>query len=329
MNLPEIKAKKDAINFISQFGGVNKGLNISNNEFEDMQNMSNDYFPVIATRKKRGIIKTLTKCQGVCSGDRLTYIDDDVLYYNDSPVLTLSAGQERQIVRMGAYICIFPDGIVYNTITDEVETIENTVTTTSTVTMRMCKLDGTEFDSDNTHIGDQAPEDPSEKPYWLDTSSSPVILKIWSDSYSMWTSVATTYVKISSTGIGTGFKAYDSVKFSGLVIKGFNDYDFNQNLIVYAAGEDYLIVAGLIDLYYTQEAEVTAKRELPLMDFVCEMDNRLYGCRYGLNNAGEFVNEVYASKIGDPTNWNAFAGLDSDSYAARSEEHTSELQSRI
>jgi hypothetical protein len=40
------------------------------------------------------------------------------------------------------------------------------------------------------------------------------------------------------------------------------------------------------------------------MDFVCEHQNRIYGCRYGKNLKGEFVNEIYASKLGDPTNWN-------------------------
>lgn len=317
MALPKLISKKDQLQVVQQFQGVNKGLHISEGEFSDMKNMSNDYFPVLGTRKKRGIINTLTKPMGICGGDTLIYVDDNKLYIDNSLVLQLDeTNKERQLVRMGAYLCIFPDGLVYNVISHESQSIENTTVTSTTVTMRMCKLDGTEFTNVNTHIGDTEPADKTTQPYWLDTSSEPVILKMWSDTYSMWTSVATTYVKIASTGIGEGFKEYDSVKVSGITVKGYNDYDFNDTLIVYAADTDYIIVAGLIDLYHTQTEPVTVKRELPIMDYVCELDNRLWGCRYGLNNDGEFVNEVYGSKLGDPTNWYSFPGLNGDSYIA-------------
>lgn len=318
--LKQTKATQDKLNVITQFGGVNFGLQIGDNECEDMVNMTNDFFPVLANRRKRGIITTLEKPMGVCGGDKLAYVDDNKLYYDSSKVLDLATtNAERQLVMMGAYLCVFPDGVVYNTISKQSETITNSNTTTTAITMSMCKLDGTAFTTNNTFIQDTEPTATSTKIYWLDTSQpDAVILKMWSDTYSMWTSVATTYVKIEATGIGAGFKEYDSVKVSGIKIKGYNDYDFNDTLIVYACGDDYIIVAGLMDLYYTQASTdpVTVSRELPLMDYVCELNNRIYGCRYGLNNAGEFVNEIYASKLGDPTNWNAFPGLTSDSYIA-------------
>lgn len=309
------REKAEVINI---FAGLNKGLNIGAGEFSAMKNMTNDYYPVFGNRKKRGIIDTFDNPMGVVGGDKLSYVDDNKLYYNQTYLMDLAAtNKERALVMMGAYLCVFPDGVVYNTITEQSENIENTRTTTSTVTMRMCKLDGTEFTSANTHIGTTAPQDTTTYPYWLDTSvEDAVILKMWSSTYSMWTSVATTYVKIESTDIGKGFKEYDSVKISGINIKGYNDYEFNDTLIVYACDDDYIIVAGLMDLYYTQNDPVTVKRELPKMDYICEFNNRLYGCRYGLNNNGEFVNEIYASKLGDPTNWFAYQGLSSDSYAA-------------
>ncbi len=315
--LPKLSVKNNQLQVVSEFGGINKGLYISDSEFEDMQNMTNDFYPVLGTRKKRGIITTLTKPMGICGGAKLIYVDDNDLYIDSSLTLELEkTDKERQLIMMGALLCIFPDGIVYNTITGEETSIQNVTTTTDTVTMRMCKLDGTEFSGSNTHIGTTEPQDKTTYPYWLDTSSEPVILKMWSSTYSMWTSVATTYVKISSPGIGEGFKEYDSVKVSGITVKGYNDYDFNDTLIVYACDTDYIIVAGLIDLYHIQNETVTVSRELPAMDYICELDNRLWGCRYGYNNAGEFVNEVYGCKLGDPTNWNSFPGLNGDSYIA-------------
>ena len=318
MRLPQLTYKTDKLSVTNAFGGLNKGLSIPENEFEDMQNMTNDYYPVFGNRKRRGIITTLTKPMGFCGGENLSYVDDNKLYLHQNYVMDLAeTDEERQLVMMGVYLCIFPDGIVYNTITGQATNIENTVTTSSTVTMRMCKLDGTELTSSNTYIGTTAPSSTSTIKYWIDTSdSNNVIMKMWSDTYSMWTSVATTYVKISATGIGVGFKEYDAVKFSGIGIRGYNDYNFNDTLIIYGRGDNYLIVAGLFNLNYTQNTPVTAQRELPKMDFVCEMNNRLFGCRYGESNDGQFVNEVYASKLGDPTNWYSYAGLTSDSFTA-------------
>jgi hypothetical protein len=52
------------------------------------------------------------------------------------------------------------------------------------------------------------------------------------------------------------------------------------------------------------------------MDFIVESENRLWGCRYGEDNNGNIVNEIYASKLGDFKNWNCFMGISTDSYAA-------------
>jgi hypothetical protein len=324
MQLPVLRTSnnsKEKLAVISAFSGVNKNIRIADGEFSNMHNMTNDYYPAFGNRKKRGIIDTFVNPMGVCGGDKLAYVDDNQLFYDFAKVMDLAeTNEERQLVMMGAYLCVFPDGVVYNTVTREIQEIENINTTTAAITMAMCTLDGTSFDTSNTFVQSSEPTAlPPDKIYWLDTSKpDSVILKMWSETYSMWTSYPTTYVKISSEGIGAGFKEYDSVKISGIRIKGYNDYDFNDNLIVYAADDDYIIVAGLMDLLYTQSAEfpVTVKRELPKLDFVCEYNNRIYGCRYGDNNDGEFVNEVYASKLGDPTNWFNFAGLAGDSYIA-------------
>lgn len=309
---------KEKAEVVNRFLGLNKGLNIGAGEFSKMYNMTNDYYPVFGNRKKRGILGSFTNPMGVVGGDKLSYVDNNKLYYNSAYVMDLEVtNAERTLVIMGAYLCVFPDGVVYNTVSGQSETIENTQTTSSTVTMQMCKLDGTNFTSSNTHIGTTAPSDTTTYPYWLDTSTEDaVVLKMWSSTYSMWTTVSTTYVKISATDIGKGFKEYDSVKISGIEIKGYNDYEFNDTLIIYGCDDDYIIVVGLMDLLYTQSTPVTVKRQLPKMDYVCEFNNRLFGCRYGLNNDNEFVNEIYASKLGDPTNWFAYQGLATDSYAA-------------
>ena len=49
-------------------------------------------------------------------------------------------------------------------------------------------------------------------------------------------------------------------------------------------------------------------RKLPEMDFICESGNRIWGCN-------SEKNEIYASKLGDPKNFNSFMGISTDSYA--------------
>jgi hypothetical protein len=55
-----------------------------------------------------------------------------------------------------------------------------------------------------------------------------------------------------------------------------------------------------------EEAGVTIKREVPDMDYLCTANNRLWGCK---------GDTIYASKLGDPFNFNVFDGLSTDSYS--------------
>lgn len=51
---------------------------------------------------------------------------------------------------------------------------------------------------------------------------------------------------------------------------------------------------------------VTVSRKVPALRFACENENRLWGCD---------SDTIYASKPGDPFNWNVFDGISTDSWA--------------
>jgi hypothetical protein len=53
--------------------------------------------------------------------------------------------------------------------------------------------------------------------------------------------------------------------------------------------------------------------KIPIMDFVIESQNRLWGCRYGPDHDGNFVNEIYASEWGNFKSWNKLDGISTDS----------------
>lgn len=312
MRLPEIRSKQTQIQMIDSFGGYNHNLQIGDQEFYEMENMTSDYLPVMGNRPKRVIVDTLVNPMGMIGHDKIYYIDDDELYYNGSKILDLDTlTVERTMLMMGAYLVIFPDKVMYNTETKELSELENSVTTKTAPTFTLCRMDGTKYDDAETYTGDDEPDKDVYK-YWIDTSQDTVVMKVWIETTAQWTSVGTTYVKIESKDIGKGFKKEDAVELSGVDTDReeiYNNYDFNTTNILFDCGDDYLVVVGLINKHFTNRRYIQAKRVLPKLDYVCEYNNRLWGC-------SSEDHEIYCSKLGDPKNWRSYRGIASDSFAA-------------
>ncbi|MBO7251521.1 MAG: hypothetical protein J6V25_02720, partial [Oscillospiraceae bacterium] len=161
-----------------------------------------------------------------------------------------------------------------------------------------------------------APENPENATLWIDTSSTPNVLKQWSESSGQWVSMVTTYIKIQTGGIGAQFAVGDGIMISGLKDQESQISALEGAAIIQDKGDDYIVVIGILDKTTTISEKVTIKRTMPVMDYIIECNNRLWGCRYGLDDNGEFVNRLYASKLGDFKNWNCFAGVSTDSYYA-------------
>lgn len=313
MELPRLISKASSIGMLSAFAGYNHNLRIRDGEFYDMQNLTADNYPVLSIRDKRAIIETLSEPKGIFGCKKIVYVDSNKLYYDQEFVSDLKeeySGCERKFAMMGAFLCVFPDKITYNTHTGEIEEMENSVTTSEAPTFNLCKLDETEFDDTNTYTGTETPDNTKYK-YWIDTSVETVVIKMWSENTAEWISVGTTYVKVKATGIGSGFAEYDAVTFSGVDNNEniYNGYDFNQSNILYKVSDDYVVIVGFINKAFINSKNITLKRNVPDMDFVAEMDNRIWGC-------SSENHEIYACKQGDPKNWYCYMGLASDSYAA-------------
>lgn len=58
---------------------------------------------------------------------------------------------------------------------------------------------------------------------------------------------------------------------------------------------------------------VNIQQAIPSIDYMCEADNRLWGCRYGDDGSGNFVNEIYCSARGDFFRWIQGAADNDDS----------------
>jgi hypothetical protein len=323
MEYPTLNVKQKSRQMSDAFLGYNHNLRINESEFYDMKNMTSDYYPVLAPRKKRGVYQDGIKANGMIAKDKLCYVDGTAFVIGDERIeMELSEGP-KDLISMGAYVIIMPDRKYISTIKKndaedyEQGDIDTEFTTTSDVKFTLCTITGDSYYEEGKEPpqGETAPENPNNGDLWIDTSSTPHTLKKFSKANEMWVSIATTYIKITSTGIGKNFKQYDGVKISGIAVEALKG--LNSAHALWGCGDDYLIVTGILDEVATQTVEqgaITIARRMPVMDFIVESNNRLWGCRYGANDEGEVVNEIYACKLGDFKNWNCFMNLSTDSY---------------
>jgi len=315
MRYPQLKPVPSQRRTVDAFGGYNHNLRIGDGEFYDMQNLSSDLYPVLSPRSRRGFYARPASPQGLIAKQELCYVDAGSFVLRQTPIpmdlSTAAADCPKQLVSMGAYVIILPDKKYINTADPEDRgDIEACFTAASTVKVTLCTESGEGIE--NVTVSPAAPEDPENLSWWLDTSATPHCLKQYGAESGSWVTAVSTFAKLTAAGIGSAFREGDGITLSGITAAE----DLNGTAVIHSRGEDYLVIPGLPERAATQEGGVTVARQMPLMDFVIECGNRLWGCRYGENSRGETVNELYASALGDFKNWNVFRGLSTDSYCA-------------
>lgn len=261
-----------------------------------MTNMAADEAPMMAPRKRRRLIRQISGGKTLLGGGTLSWIEDGALYYGG---LKVADGIEHgdQLVRMGAYLIVWPDKIVYNTHTHELTRMDYTWTGNG-VHVRPCMLSG----QDMQYVsGDTEPDNPVDGMYWLNT----LVGGMYQYLQGTWTGIDTVYSRIECLGIGQGLKDYDVV-----TIAGMDDPNFNLDAAtVYARGDDYIVIATGVIVDFENDGEVTVSRTAPELDAIVESGNRLWGY-------SNLTHEIRGCKLGDPTNWNSYLGISTDSYAA-------------
>ena len=317
--LPQLDYEYNERSVTDVFAGYDHRLKIADGALFDMENMSSAQYPLLANRKKRGAVRHMAAPGGILAKEKLAWVDGGVLFYDgaETGVKGLSAG-EKQMVSMGAYLCIFPDKVYFNTADPEdYGSMEASYRSGGTVRYSLCHADGTPYEA--VTAAEEAPEEPANAQLWIDTSGSTHVLMEWSSVSAQWVSIPTVYTKIEflSNGIiPERFQANDGVTISGSAVE-----HCNGEKILYAVGGgettlDYVVVVGILDEKVSQtEGTVTIARKVPDMDFVCEAKNRLWGCRYGVSD-GKNLNEIYCCALGDFKNWRQYLGLSTDSWTA-------------
>jgi len=318
--LPTLQPSSQSRDITDIFRGYNHNHKIDAGEFYFTKNLTTDYYPLLSSRGKRGTKASLTLGQGMIEKDALAYIDNGTLYYNGSAtgVTGLSSG-EKQLVGMGAYICIFPDKVYFNTAdqTDygsmELHYANAEEGQEANVTYQACASDGTLYDS--RIISTTEAVSPTNGQIWEDSSTGTYYE--YSTVQMQWVEIMEVFTKITFTTQG----ALDVNDYDGVVITNAAINDLNGEKIIYSHGgaaneeNDWIVVVGIIDADTTVPGRVTIDRNIPAMDFVVEGSNRLWGCFYG-NDGTQNLNEIYGSALGDFRNWHQFLGVSTDSWAA-------------
>ena len=316
MEYPTLYVKQKSRQMSDAFLGYNHNLRISDSEFYDMKNMTSEYYPVLVPRGSRGVYKDGIKANGIIAKDKLCYVDGSAFVIGDERIEMGLSDSPKNLTSMGAYVIIMPDRKYINTVnSNDRGDIDEVHSTTEDVSFTLCTITGSSYEVAN--ISDVAPSAPSDGTLWIDTSSTPHTLKKYSVANAMWVSVATTYIKVASKGIGKNLKQYDGVKLSGITVNELKG--LNSSHAIWGCADDYIIITGILDTVATQTVEqgaITIARKMPVLDFIVESNNRLWGCRYGADEDGYTVNEIYACKQGDFKNWNCFMNLSTDSYSA-------------
>ena len=300
------------------FRGLNLGSRIGEGEFEEMENLTSDHFPVLSPREKRSRCYNTSDPQGMykvpggavffVNGNSLNMYDGRQVYviYEDM----IETQIPRQFALMGNRLVIAPD-MKWLDILHPFEGLKDMGAwlkkTEGEVTFSLCQRDGTAFPTVTAQ--EEPPENPGNQALWLDTSGSTSELKQYSTSSGEWVGIST-YVKISGL-TDHPFQTGDGITLSGVDPHAPQAVSaLNGSYVVETAGSDFLVITGLIPESYTQncaDAPLEIRREVPQLDFIVEAGNRLWGCQHN-------VNEIYASKLGDFTNWNVFSGISTDSW---------------
>ena len=360
------QAEKD-LSVTDTFLGINRRLRIEDGEFYDMQNLTSDDTPVLATRKARGMPlyegvmnpHTITTRASMAKGAyQGVFLDGTALWIGTEERIDLTPfgymeDGEKQLVSMGVYIIILPDMIYVNTVDradagrirdgfrGEEEGLSEVV-----ATMTMCDCDGAsphyaqveeplflyrEDSGDYKDVNGETLRSVHGR-LWQKLGESDGLYR-YDEAAGRWEKT-TACVKLTVNArygmlgeikqlrFSKELRRGDSLTVRGLwverngikegitdgvhkVVKAFSRTDEVSGVGMVLVMEGTMTEAQLTVEQEGTGREIIAERFIPIPDFVCEAGNRLWGCRYGDDGFGHFVNEILCSARGDFFRWGA------------------------
>jgi hypothetical protein len=325
--LPKLRPVQSGRSTVDVFSGYNHNNRIGDGEWWDMKNMSSALYPLASPRHQRGTkVEANINIQGIVVNGGLCYLDGSgfVLPNGDFRDLELLSGK-KTLVTMGAYVIILPDKKWINVAkcmeegdhdtSEEYGDIEAEFS--GSVDVTPCLANG---DIDTSFIAAEKPTgpddwQPEDGTRYADRSVWPPVVKKWYSEASMWVEEKT-YIRISCDEVDPWANVSKGDTITAKPVNsntGTIAVYIPENPTILDKKDGYVVTEGFCTRDTNTEYSYT--RKMPDMDFIIESGNRLWGCKYG-NTENGFINEIYASKLGDFKNWHSFQGVSTDSYAA-------------
>lgn len=315
------KAKSQKVDNLIQFNGLNETTECSETEMKSMHNMSLKDYPHLSVRQKRQIADlSLTDIKGILGGENLYIVSTDKITTlkpdgTAAAVAVALQNSKKTLVKMGKYLCIFPDNKVFDGTT--LKSMATSFTSTS-VTFSLTDNKGTAITYHNAAYYEE--HDPQNGDYLLTEVNGQNVLQQWSSTSESWVTITTAYVMATATGVGADLNENDGVEISlnlgsntwaevDKILPNEEDGVHYATYPIKSVSANAITFSGLLTATKALTS-VTFKvqRKVPSLAFVTEAMNRLWGC----NADGT---EIYATKLGDPLNWNCFEGISTDSWA--------------
>lgn len=309
------------------FKGLNYGEGTQDGEFKETYNLSTDSYPCITQRAERVLVEEYAKPSTLHSKGKLLVIDGTDVLYDGEKVGEVTEGK-KQTATVGNYIVIFPDKKYYKVPTEDEEgkfgDMEETFThsglefTASTVTMKVKfqakmlsfyynHIRGTNADFPFA-VGDKVTISgcPNEKLNVTAIVRGVSVRELTFDGGTFPSTAVTVNDTVTITKVVEAefpFKEGDAVTITGCTN---NENNKESEIIIRDVTSDTLTFDDNAFTEGIETGEITIKRTVPDLDFICESNYRLWGTH---------GNTIYSSKFSDPFNFKVFDGLSSDSYS--------------
>ena len=339
--LPELYDEETSRSMTATFLGLNRNLRIADGEWYDMANLTSDHAPVMEVRRSRGILNIagtyrpnsiITRAVGGAGTYHPVWLDGTVLFEGkDTELVRIDLGAygldpnaEHQLVNMGVYLIIHPEMIYVNMIDhNDRGVIMDRAAISGIWTVTVVDYEGATPEYSQAAEPAGTEETPLKNgDLWHKTGTSPGLYR-YDEAAGEWYTVPP-YLKIEGKNedsetiaitLKSPLKTGDSIQISGP--EGFVNKTSLVNRIEEYPDEEGTTAFVQIEGILNEESieitgEIVIERVIPKMDFICESNNRLWGCRYGEDVSGSFVNEIYCSARGDFYRWIAGASDNTD-----------------
>lgn len=333
------EVKNPSKKYSVMFRGINYGEGTQDGEFAETHNLSTDKYPCITQRAARVNVKKYNEPSTLHAKGKLLVIAErldengeptgmsDVFYGdNEEPIGEVKSGK-KQTATIGNYIVIFPDKKYYKVPTEDDKDgkfgdMEETYTETALMFKASSISRVTEYKATNlaftkSTIRKSGADFPFKKGDTVtisgtnDFDKTDIVIKdatsdlltFDDNTFNVSTSVTLTKeTTILRKGEKFPFSKGDSVIISGC---SKNENNKEAEVIIRGATEDELTFDDSSFTEFIDKEEVTIKRTVPDLDFICENNYRLWGTH---------GNTIYSSKYANPLNFKSFDGIADDSY---------------